>query len=174
VEKPKKLRLGGKHTTTKPDCKPLERMSNNIDADRFDVDILKFLFRVIKSFFHLSLNVTFQAFHEVLEHRGTTRKCNVVVKGTTSIDRTSLDSLIDNLWKRVRPITTEDFRAEKDFGSKESLISNIDLESLFVSGVDTFVLSEACRVRIILLVLFDNIRTNIAIFLFDFLSNFQS
>lgn len=71
------------------------------------------------------LHVTLQTFAKVLEHGRTTREYNVLVQASTSVNRRSLDDVVDNLWKGRQEVGRVDFGIEEDFGGKEALVTNV-------------------------------------------------
>lgn len=62
---------------------------------------------------------------EIINQEGT-----YAVESATSIDRTSLYALIDNVRQRTREIWAENLRREENLGTEEALVANVDVEFL--------------------------------------------
>jgi hypothetical protein len=88
-----------------------------------------------------------------------------LVQASAYIDWGDLDNIIYDLRKGGKIIAGSNFRIEKNFWSKESLITNVDC-NLPPTFFD-FNLLETSRVGVITGKFFDNIRTNVRKFLFN-------
>jgi len=73
-----------------------------------------------------ALDITVQTTSEVLEHGSTSRQDDVLVETTTNVNRARLNDRVDNLGQGGQKVAGEDFRVEENFGSKETLITNIN------------------------------------------------
>ena len=159
------LRSGSKHTTTEPHSVTLHVMGDDshlksLSLDASTAQLLTDLNTLVDS----ALDVTLKATTKVTEHGRSARKDNVLVQRTTSIDRTALNGIINNLGKRSEEVTAGDFRVEEDLRTQESFISNITLEGTLGDRLNSLVhLDALVRLGIELGELLNHIRADITV-----------
>jgi len=131
------------HAASEPHSVSLHMVRNDVHCQRhgFDPSTAEFL-ATLDAEVHESLDISLQAFAEVLEHSGSSRQHNVLVQTTTSIDGAGLDGVIHHFGKRCQEITAHDLRIEEDLGTQETLISHITNEWLLGDALDALVLFD--------------------------------
>jgi len=164
--------LHSEHGTTEPNCESLEGVGYDVDLKHLGVRIGVLGAHVVVSLLDAQADITLNALGEVAEESRTSRKSNVVVQLGSSVDGAGLDDTIDDVRKRRGEVRGEDLWVEEEFGTKEALVTNIDGEGAgcALTGVLGKVLF---RVSVVLVVLLDKIRADIAILLLDGTSNVQ-
>ena len=168
-----KFRGGSQHGTTEPDGIPLHGVGNDVDLKGNSLDLttaqlLAPLDPVIDSPLHISL----QPLTEITEHSGTTRQNDVLVETTTTINRATLDSVINNLGERDQKVRGEDLGVEEGLRTQETLVTNIDIERPLGDGLNTLVLLDPLlTTRVILPELLHDIRADVAVGLLDTLGD---
>jgi hypothetical protein len=83
-----------------------------------------------------------------------------------------LDDTVHNHGERGEEVGAVDFGVEEDFGSEESLVSDVDGD-LTAIGVRHNVLGESASVAVVLPKLLDNIGAHITILLLDLLGRLE-
>jgi len=112
----------------------------------------------------VALDVTLQPPHEVFEHRGTSRKGDVLVQRSSTVNGCTLDARVDHLGQRHSEICRENFGAEEDLGAQKALIAHVNGVRGLCLLDDTLVLCKAVLgVCVELLLLLDEVRAHVAV-----------
>jgi len=169
VASSEELREGSEHRATEPNCIALHAVRDDVNVDGLRLDASSRLLDCeLVASVDKALDITLETTAKVLEHSGATRKDDVLVESTTSIDGRGLDSLIDEDGEGSEEVRGEDFGVEEDLRSKEALITDIDSVGLLADGVQGCVLLEPlCGLSVVLGKLLCDIRADIAIAFLD-------
>jgi len=169
------LRGRGKHTSTEPHGITLHVMSDNSNLKSLSLDAATAqLLTDLNTLVNSTLDITLESSAKVSEHGGTTRKDNVLVQRTTSIDRAALNGIIDDLGERSEEVTAGNFRVEEDLRTQESLVTNIALEGTLGDRLNTFVhLDALVRLGVELGELLDHVGADITVGFLDTLSDLE-
>mmetsp|Transcript_13531 Transcript_13531/g.34537 ORF Transcript_13531/g.34537 Transcript_13531/m.34537 type:complete len:485 (-) Transcript_13531:16-1470(-) len=169
------LGRGGKHASAKPHSVALHVVSDDVHGEGHRLDLaaaqlLALLDAVVDSALHVAL----QALAKVLEHGGAARQDDVLVETTASVDGAALDSVVHNLRKRGEEVTAVDLGVEEHLRAKEALVADVTDELLLGHRLDDFVLLDPLAgLVVVLLVLLDDVRADVAVLLLHTLGDIE-
>lgn len=155
-----------KQRTTKPRTMSLPLVGDDLHIQATTLGASGFCLGSLDSCIDEMPDVSLQSAAKVFIKRGATGEDNVLVETPPDVDGGLLDDGIDNVWQRGEEVTGVDFGVEKDLGSKEALISDIDDSALAIGVVDG-VLGEPVRLSVVPGKLLDNVWRDVAEFFLD-------
>mmetsp|Transcript_39287 Transcript_39287/g.99011 ORF Transcript_39287/g.99011 Transcript_39287/m.99011 type:complete len:469 (-) Transcript_39287:189-1595(-) len=166
---------GCQHGATEPHGVTLHVMTDDVDSERDGADLTTAqLFTTLDTVVDGALHITLQSLAKVLEHGRATTEHDVLVEATTGINRTALDSVIHHLGQGSEKLGRENLRVEEHLGAEETLVADIHGERTLGHRLDALVLLDPLfRLRIVLLVLTDDIGTHVAVGLLHTLGNLE-
>jgi len=169
------LGSGSQHATTEPHSVTLHVVSDDSDLEGLGLEVSTAqLLADLNTLVDSALDISLKSSAKVTEHSGTTRKYDVLVQRTTSIDGAVLDGLIYNLGKRCQEIAAGNLRVEEDLRTQESLVSDIAGERTLGDRLHTFVQLDALvRLGVKLGELLDHVRADVAVGFLDSLGNLK-
>ena len=125
--------IRAKDTSSEPDSVSLHHIlcANGLHTILSSSHRIEFGHSFVQNVLHLCLKPYVESFEEC----ATSRQYNILIKFDSVLNWATLDSIVNNLTKRLNPILMNEFRMEEHLRSKEALISDINIDHVVVEGL---------------------------------------